>query len=474
MLQEEIRMHTNLFGKYRFATFPVFIFFMSAVGFMLLSATDVAVEPVIFGLHLFVVFFGVQTGSIAFIGTDAMRNVLGDTTYLIYSARTLPISQKRLLGIFLLKDLVYYAGVFLLPITLGFLPGILVSGGYTLSVPLLGLLWITLSAMFMLGVTASIIAISLSTTVPYGKWLVLGSVIASVIAYLNGFSVITFTPYHLFTTVSVTAAATGLLPLGVSLIIASVVFNPSVERDARTYSNQYTPMHDRLSRIDSPLVTKMLLDINRSSGGVGKVFFSAGLILGVTWFLMQLATDIVGIDAASALAYGGLLSLTAFTTYNWLTQSDSADEYLFYPIDVAAILKAKRTLFVLLTVPVGVVFYGGMAILSNSTLLMTISGAIVFIGLSLYLLGLTVYLAGFNPNEFLFDTVLFMLFTASVVVAFVPVLLIAFLFDPLTNIFAVSTLLGSVTGLAVALGVFGTVLYSQAGNKWTQHFLTTP
>lgn len=470
MLQEEFRMHTEMFGRYRFAAFPVFIFLMSTLGFLLLASTDVALQPIIFGLHLFVVFFGLQTGSIAFIGTDAMRNVLGDTTYLIYSARTLPISQKRLLGIFLLKDLLYYAAVFLLPITLGLLPAVLGGSSYTLSLSMLALLWLTLSAMFMFGVGVSMILISLSTTVPYGKPLVLAGLVGSLAAYLNGVSVGIFTPYHLFTSPTITAAVTGLVPLIASLLIAGYVFNPSVEREARTFTDHYTSYRERLPNTGSPLVAKMLLDITRSSGGVGKVFFSAALILGVTWFLMQLATDIVGIDSSSALAYGSLLSLTAFTTYNWITQNDDANEYLFYPLDVPDIMEAKRTIFALLTVPVGVVFYGGVVIWQGSSLVTALVGAITYMGLSVYLLGLTVYLAGFSPNEFLFDTVLFMLFTVSIAAALVPILIVAFLFGPLTSLVATSALLTGVTIYTLLLGIIGSVLYSRAGPKWTAHF----
>lgn len=469
MFQEEWRMHTALFGKSRFAAFPLFVFAMSAVGVVLLGTTDIALEPLLLGLHILVALFGLQTGSIAFIGTDAMRNVLGETTYLIYSARTLPVSQKRLLGIFLLKDLIYYAVLFLLPITLGFLPVVLMTE-YALTASSIVLLWLTLAATFMLGVGLTLIGVSLSTTIPFGKPL-LGTVVAGVAAtQYYGVPLIELTPYHLFSSPSPTAALTGLLPVVASLLIATIVFQTSERTASRTTSNKYSAIRNRSPGPAAPLVSKMFLGVSRSSGGLGKIIFSAGLLLLVTWFLLQLATDIVGLEPQPALAYGALLSLTSFTTYNWITQNDAPDDYLFYPLDVSDLFAAKQTLFVLFMIPVGVLFYGGMIAWNQSTLLMGGIGAVVFAGLSLYLLGLTVYLAGFSPNEFLFDTLLFMAFTVCVVVGMVPVLLIAFLFGPFTTMTTEPTLLGIIVLNVVLLGLVGVSLTTRATTKWTTHY----
>lgn len=459
MFQEEWRMHTELFGTLRFAAFPVFIALLTALGIASLTITGISLEPLLIGLHVMVLLFGLQTGSLAFIGNDALRNVLGDTTYLIFSARTLPISRTTLLQMFLLKDLVYYAIFFLLPITLGFLPA-LAATGYSLPATTLSLLWFTLTLMFMLGVGITMTVLSLTTNGSIGK-LIVGMLTIGAIAAGTTTNLLSYTPYALLTAPAPLDALKAIILVPIFLITAVTIYSPNTTREARTRTNTYTSLRKR-PPFDTPLVAKMLVDLQRSSGGLAKVLFSGGILLAVAWFLLQLATDIIGLEPSIGIAYGSLLSLTAFTTYNWITQNDDADEYTYLPIDIADIFDAKLNTFVLLTALVGVVFYGCVALLEGTALTTILTGALVFTGLSFYLFGLTVYLAGFSPNDFLFDTVLFMAFTAAVIVVFVPIILVAFIMQPLTPVVLAVIAIGT-----TLTGLVGMALYTRAIPKWT-------
>ena len=109
MVREEWRLHSRLFGGRRFAAFPVFVALVGGLTAWALGTTGAGTGTVVAGAHVLVALFGLQTGTVGLVGRDAMRGLLGDTTLVVFSAHTLPLRQRRLLGLFLLKDVGYYA-----------------------------------------------------------------------------------------------------------------------------------------------------------------------------------------------------------------------------------------------------------------------------------------------------------------------------------------------------------------------------
>ncbi|MFB6180933.1 MAG: hypothetical protein ABEJ93_03575 [Candidatus Nanohalobium sp.] len=124
MMKEEWRMHSTLYRGRSFAAFPLlvfaftFTFSYATVNFSTLGSEAVGTATMIVSL-----FLGLAVGSLGFSSRDAMKNVLGDTNHLIYSSRTLPISKKKLLADFLVKDLAYYTILFLAPLAAAVLLG---------------------------------------------------------------------------------------------------------------------------------------------------------------------------------------------------------------------------------------------------------------------------------------------------------------------------------------------------------------
>ncbi|MFW5949629.1 MAG: hypothetical protein ACOCSD_08535, partial [Halolamina sp.] len=99
MLREEWRLHSELLGGGRFGAFPLLIVALVAGAVWLLDVTGTDPGAVVAGMHALAFVFGLHTGSIGFVGRDAVGNVLGEVTLLVFSARTLPLSQARLLGL---------------------------------------------------------------------------------------------------------------------------------------------------------------------------------------------------------------------------------------------------------------------------------------------------------------------------------------------------------------------------------------
>jgi hypothetical protein len=121
MMVEEWRSHSRVYNGRSFALFPFMVFALSA-GFTYFAVNYSTLSPEVLDTALIGIgaFFGLAAGSVGFYGKDAFRNVLGKTNYIIYSSRTLPVSGKKLGAAFLIKDVLYYSLILVMPVALGF------------------------------------------------------------------------------------------------------------------------------------------------------------------------------------------------------------------------------------------------------------------------------------------------------------------------------------------------------------------
>lgn len=121
MMLEEWRGHSRIYHGRSFALFPITVFLMSAAfSFITVNYSTLTSGVLQTGLMVLGALFGLAAGTAGFYGKDAFKNVLGNTNYLIFSTRTLPISPKKVAAAFLLKDMVYYALILIVPVIAGF------------------------------------------------------------------------------------------------------------------------------------------------------------------------------------------------------------------------------------------------------------------------------------------------------------------------------------------------------------------
>ncbi|MFC4407725.1 hypothetical protein [Haloarchaeobius iranensis] len=462
MLREEWRLHSELFGGSRFAGFPVFVALLTAGAVSLLTTTGTDITAILAGVHGLALFFGLRTGSTGFVGQDAMRDVLGDVTMLVFSARTLPVSQRRLLSVFLLKDAVYYAVLFLFPIAVGFTPAVVSGDLAALAIPTA---WATTTAMFLLGVTITFAAIGLSTRGTSGRLLLLGLAAGAGLAFVSGVDFVRFTPYGLFDGATLPEVVVALAPIPLLAAAGIAVYDTGYERAARTAGRTFPRWQARLPFDADGLTVKTLLDVQRSSGGLGKVLFSGGILFAVSWLLIDLAETITGLEPSTGVSFGAILALSAFTTYNWITMYDDVASYQLYPVSVADVVRAKFRAFLVLGIPTCVGYFLLAVVWQGARLPEAVVGLVLLVGLALYLFGVTVALAGFDPNEFLFDTVLFAGFGVALAVVLVPILIVGLVLAPVSTELLVALGVGG-----VLVGGIGIALYRRSVPKWERHY----
>lgn len=459
MLREEWRLHRELMGGSRFAVFPLAVAVLVAGAVELLAFVGTEPGVVIAGLHGLALVFGIHTGSIGFVGRDALRDLLGDVTLLVFSGRTLPLSQRQLLTTFVVKDVVYYALLFLLPMAAGLLPAALLRGA--VGVPAVALLWATLTATFVLGIGITLAGVGLAGRGRLG-WVALAGIgVAGAAAWQFGVPLVDYTPYGVFAAPTLPRVAGALALVAGVFLLGGWLFEPTAQRATRTEQ----PLFRRIQkRVEDPVAAKTLLDVHRSDGGLWKALFSAGILYAVTAVLVDLAGRITGVEPAVGVSFGTILGLTGFTTYNWLTQADGVDAYLAHPLDTGDVLAGKLRAFLLLGPAVGLVFYGVALLRHGAPLLDALAGALLLVGVAAYIFGVTTYLAGLSPNEFLFDTGLFLGFGAAMALPLVPVLVVAFALAPIP-----ASLLAGVSLFGLVLAGVGLLLFRRAVPKWTTH-----
>ena len=456
MLREEWRLHSELLGGGRFGAFPLLVVALVAGAVWLLEFTGTDPGAVVAGMHALAFVFGLHTGSIGFIGRDAVGNVLGDVTLLVFSGRTLPLSQGRLLAIFVVKDVCYYAVLFLLPMAVGVAPAALV--GAEVGLAAVPLLWVTLVTTFVLGIGLTIAGVGLAAKGLPGRGLLLVLLGVVAAAWYTGVPVLDYTPYGIYLNPGLVSAGSSAALILAAYAVGAATFDPQVQSSDRAVGPEFRRW---LARVDDPVAAKTLLDVHRSSGGFGKVLFSAAILLGVTAGLVDLAADITGVAPSVGVSFGAVLGLTGFTTYNWLTTNDDVESYLAHPLDAEAVFHGKLRAFLLLGPAVGLAFYALGVLWRGTPIAEAVVGAVVLVGVACYVFGLTIYLAGMSPNEFLFDTGLYAAFGAAVAVPLVPILVVAFALAPVSA--------GLLVGLGVGgalLGAVGMGLYRRSLPKW--------
>lgn len=453
MLVEEYRLHGELFGGGRFLAFPLFVAAVVGAGVALLQFTGTSLSAIVAGLHALVGFFGLQVGTLGLVGRDAMRDLLGDVTLLVFSARTLPVSWRRLLATFLLKDLVYYAGLFLTPAVAGFAP-VALAGGFPPA--RIALLWVTLLGTFALGAAASLALVGLATRNRIALLAVVAAATATVL--VTGVDPVGFTPYAFYAAPTVATAAAGFLPAVVLAALGPLVYRPATgSRVRRVRADRYRAL-GRLPGADG-LAVRPVLEVARSSGSVWKVAFSLGVLFAVTALLLDRIAAATGIQPSAGIAFGTLLGLGAFTTYNWVTQFDDPREYLRYPVGMDAVFRGKRRAYFALALPTGLAYLALAAVWYPVADLLI--GVAVYPLVATYVFGLTAYLTGLSPNELLFDTPLFAAFGAGLALLAVPLVVVALA----AGTYPVAAA-GIAVGVAAVAAVAGLALARRAGPRW--------
>jgi len=462
-LKEEWRLFTSLFGEKRFISFPIVIFVLSLILGAAAPILNAGIESISIVYFSMIVLFGLQTGSIGFDARDSIKNLLGDTSRILFASKTLPIKKRTLISLFLLKDALFYSFIFLAPITIGAIVGLFVSpieSGTlvnSVSLSMIPILYISSIISFIFGVSIgfSITTIRLERI---SGIIIFASILSSIIV-MNSYNLLSL---DALASISLLKWLIGMSIATISFIgIGLIQFGNS---DNISKKSRFNNHYNKMSKIINPknnyttIVLKNLIDIQRSAGGFLKVIFSTGVIVFTSFILIYFMSTFFGLSPKPEFIYGGLFSLIAYPIYAIGFRYDSLDSYSTLPISRADVYKSKLLLFTVIGIPLSIIFYTPF-VLTDTGITSYLQGAIVLTGLMYYQFGLLMYLARDNPTEFLFNGFLFAIYSIGTLIFIIPILIIGMyglLFA--TSVSSMITIYGLIAGVIGAILVYTTII----------------
>ena len=408
MFKEEWRMHSTLFGSLNFALFPVMIGAIAFMGAFLLPLIGTVMDTslLVTLAHANFALLGIMVGSFGIIGKEIMNRRFGQASLLAYSGRSLPISEKRLFLNFVVKDIVYYFILWVLPFCLGFIIAAPFLG-IRLFYPLLTLLTLTLS--FLTGLCAVFLlssGYSRNKSAFAGVIAILGIAAALFVFVLNGEATTLFPPLAVFYSFSAESLAISLGLILILFALSMVFFSPEYQSAEKHYTNRHTPLAQRLAFLPQhDLVAKDFIDLSRSGIAVGQTLFSFLLPLGLIWLIMSVMGRFLS-PAMVVFNFAAVTGVIASTMYTWLTEFDTPMSYLFLPLQVSSVIRAKIETFTVLQI-IPVIVLVGVALISGTAVYIP-EVLVIALSISFYALSVQVRYCGLAPSTMIYNARIFL------------------------------------------------------------------
>lgn len=466
MLKEEWRMHSTLFGNLNFALFPILIFGMAFMGTFLIPFTSrlMDVNMLAVSIHSMYCIMGLMVGSFGIMGKEMMNRRFGQGSLLIHSARSLPISERRLFGNFVVKDTLYYFMLWILPFCLGFL---IASPFNAISIHYPLLMFVTASLAFLTGMCAVFILSSVYSRSRAALYAVLLLAFAAFVAlYLISGDIMRvmrlfMLPSEIFLNFSFPLLIISAAVIIVLFIPAIFLFSPETHAGEKRYIAALCPLYDRLSRLpfirggidaekvsasatsgasapaasekdfvyaaaqkELTIIAKDFIDLHRSGIGIGQTLFSFVLPVGLIWLVLSVLSDVLRPEQIF-MVIAAVTGIIASTMYTWLTEFESFSAYLFLPVKVSSIIRAKIMTFSVLHV-VPAVFL--IVIAAVTGVLASAVFAIVFaFSVSYYALAIMVRYSGLSPSLMLYSASFFLRYSLFLIPPVIILLGLAFI-----------------------------------------------
>ena len=438
--KEEWRLHKDLFGGTRFFLFPLVLGILTAAltfGVNYLNLSALSIDSIIGGIHIIMLLFGFQTGTIVFTNRDQIDNLLSDYAPLIQLAPSSVQPDRSFVMLFILKDIVYYSLLTMLPIAVGFIPFIgIVNGGF---------LFLSFAFTFSLGVTSMILGVNILTI---GGRVAGGAYGVGLISVFAGFFYVfsIYTPYRLL--ISQQPAILGLLALLAITTIGSVRLyaRGSLSREETVHKPAITGGTSR----KTALYQKISADLSRSRGGYGLIVFSIIVTALVAYFLVTILDPISGTLNKGLLFSIVMMMGLAFTVYSELSRNTNYNEFISLGYYIEEVFKAIFNHYFFFAVLPTVLISG--FIYSSSLVTVAITTPL----LGFYYFSVLSLAAGLQPEEALFDVVRFGFITVFLGLGSLPPLIYSIFYDPQLWSAVLTELFGSVPDqtLTVLFGLY--------------------
>jgi len=403
MMKEEWRLHATMFGSLSFALFPVLIGVIAFMGSLILPFFGEIIpgQTLSFLVHAQFLLLGVMVGGFGLLGQEVMNRRFGQASLLASTSRTLPLSNRHIFAVFVVKDTVYYVILWVLPVIAGITLAAPWSG---LSLPLIGTLALTLTLSFLTGLAAIFL---LSTL--YARSVMLlagvlagGALLSTLLLAATPFDpVLFFPPYALSQSFTLPLLLYSLAVIAIPFALAILFMTTEFPGREKHIPDRFSPLAGRLGRFRSgPLVAKDLLDLRRSGGLVGQTLFSFALPLALIWVTLVVLARVLP-DTRLLITFAGVAGIIGATIYTWVTEFDAIATYTFLPLGTPDLIRSKVTTFLLLQpLTLLAVLAGAIASGNYGSFL---PAAVLALSVSVYAASVMVWLTGLWPAVMVYD-----------------------------------------------------------------------
>ena len=430
MFKEELRLHKSFVGGTGSAFFPFMIFLFSVV----LAVTspvvlkNIDVPTILMILHVAALMYGLSVGALGHIGEEVMTRRLGQVNMLLQLPQIHPISFKKIMALFYLKDAVFYIFYSILPLVGGIAIGAILVKAPMASVALLGL---TVFLTFMFGMSLSFLLSALSIrSKPATGAAVLMLLLLVLLAW--PFKLIPL-GYIILPLGFWTAKEPAYLLASTLLVIVLSVAAVSAMRERfdikqGSFKSVLLETEKRFSFSGglSLLVAKEWLELRRS-GSFGAVFTGFLGPLFAIYIIVWIFRNGMGLPLSfNVLFYGGMVGFFGVMTYSWITNLEPNEFMNVQPATVDEVIRAKLVLFFLLT---SFVSFGYVMVIGylNGELALLPLALLITGSTTVYVILVTARLTGIWTNTMLFDPKVLAKFFAAVVPPLILVMVMSFI-----------------------------------------------
>ena len=433
MLREELRLHRSLIGPMGSTLFPAFVFALSSA--MAVAAAlvfrNLRYTTILLMLHAASWLYGCFVGALGHVGEQAMTRRLGQVSMLLQLPQIHPVSIRRTMGLFYLKDALFYLLYSFVPLTAGVALAAPLAGVPLGSVALLGA---TMFLTFMMGMGMSFLISALATRSKSAA-AVFGLSTLGLISAVWPFGLLE--PGRLLLPLSFWWSRDPM-PLVAASLVAFVLSTAAVltigerfDSAQKRHESALLPTESRLSFAGgmSTLLAKEWLELLRSGALAQVVTGFVGLILGV-YAVVWLFEAGVGVPLPfNVVSYSGFVGLVGVMAYSWMTNVENNECLNAMPVGVGRVVEAKVALYLLLTAGASAGYVALIGLARNELGLVPL-GILAAEATSVYSVAVTAHLTGLWTNAMFFDARVLARFSAAVV-------------PPLTAIEVASLFMGS-------------------------------
>lgn len=417
MIKEEWRLHRSLSGGLGSTFFPFLIFSMTVLcaitaPFILHNLPRLTIFLM---LHIASLLYGFFVGGFGAIGEQVMTRRLGQVNMLLQLPQTYPITFRRMMAVFYIKDSIFYLIYTFIPMVLG----IGVVGSF-FGFSLLGVLRIgaTTFLTFMLGMGLSFVVSALSVrSKVWGVMATLGLLIFVALVWPLGL----LQPYQILLPLGYWVDRSLMWPL-VSVAIAiglaaggALLMKERFEVQQKRYSDSFISMESRFNVFGDlrSFVAKEWLELTRS-GSLSLVVGSYTLHLIALYFISWIFENSFGIPLGfNVVFFSTLVGFMGVLAYSSLTSIEHNEFLNVMPTSVDSLVKAKLVVYFLITSGVTVAYVVLIGFLKGEMILVPQSLLVAACN-SIFVVAVTAYLTGLWTNTMFFGAKTILKFTLMV------------------------------------------------------------